>query len=72
MTNVSELARLAATLFYSGVFWMMVMFLVENGTGRTSKRAELVPWAFLLMVFSAYLTLGVVVHQTLFAMPIGR
>jgi hypothetical protein len=51
---------------------MMVMFLVENGTGRTSKRAELVPWAFLLMVFSAYLTLGVVVHQTLFAMPIGR
>jgi len=37
MTNLSELARLAATLFYSGVFWMMVMFLVENGTSRTSS-----------------------------------
>jgi hypothetical protein len=65
-----EFARFAVALFYSGIFWMMSWFVLENGGIRRSQRPGMLPLALVLMVGSAYLILGVVAHQQLFAMPI--
>lgn len=67
-----ELARFVAALFYSGIFWMMVLFLVvdRHALDRTSARSELVPLAIVVLIASAYLFLGVVAHQEVFAMPL--
>lgn len=56
----------ATALFYSGIFWMMVLFIVENRRVPPSERKPLVPLALLLMVASAYLILGVVARQPAF------
>jgi hypothetical protein len=70
MLSSSEWVQFAVALFYSGIFWMMVWFVVENGGLRRSARPGMLPLAMVLMVFAAYLILGVVAHQRLFAMPL--
>jgi hypothetical protein len=67
----AEAARFAVGLFYSGIFWMMVLFLVEVRTMHRRVGSFLVVLAVALMIVSAYLMLGVVAHQELFAMPLN-
>jgi hypothetical protein len=66
----SAYVRFAVALFYSGIFWMMAWFVLENGGVRRPQRPGMLPLALVLMIGSAYLILGVVAHQQLFAMPI--
>ncbi len=60
----------AEALFYSGIFWMMVLFIVENRRAPAAERKPLLPLALVLMVASAYLMFGVVAHQRAFATPL--
>lgn len=60
----------AAAFFYSGIFWMMVLFLIENRRVPPSERKPLVPLALVIMIGSAYLMLGVVAHQRVFVTPL--
>ncbi len=59
--------RACVALFYSGIFWMMVLFVIENRRVESSERRPLLPVAVLLMVGSVYLMLGIVAHQDLSA-----
>ena len=54
----------AIAFFYSGIFWMMVWFVIENRRTPRAERKRLEPFALLLMVCSAYLILGIVAHQS--------
>jgi glucan phosphoethanolaminetransferase (alkaline phosphatase superfamily) len=71
MSNASELARFAAALFFSGIFWMMILFLIEVRALKRRVRPGLVALAVILLIASAYLMLGVVANQGLLAMPLA-
>lgn len=58
-----ELVRAGLALFYTGIFWMMVWFVIENRRTAPSERKPLLPLAVVLMIGSIYLILGVVAHQ---------
>ena len=55
--------------FYSGIFWMMVWFVVENRRAPRDQQKPLVPLALVLMVLSIYLMHGVVSRGSMFAVP---
>lgn len=52
-------------LFYSGIFWMMVFFVIENRRKSERERKPLEPLAVVLMLGAVYLMLGVVTHPDL-------
>jgi hypothetical protein len=54
-----ELVRAGAAMFYSGIFWMMVWFIIENRRADPAQRRPLVPLALVLMIGSVYLIGGV-------------
>jgi hypothetical protein len=58
--------------FYSGIFWMMVWFVIENRRTPRDRRKPLEAVAVALMVVSAYLMLGVVTSRSTVAEPPGR
>jgi len=64
MLRSTSLLDAAIAFFYSGIFWMMVWFVIENWRTPRAERKRLMPFALLLMVCAAYLMLGVVAHQT--------
>lgn len=64
------LVRFAAALFYSGIFWMTVLFLIETRALERRYSPERVGLALVVLIVSAYLMLGVIVHQQLFALPL--
>ena len=55
----------AFALFYSGIFWMMVWFLIENRRQPPAERRPLAPLALALMLLSAYQMLDIVAHPLL-------
>ncbi len=63
MPHDADLARVFFALFYSGVFWMMLLFLLEK---RSTWRGSVLT-ASVLLVLSAYQFLGAVTHGEAFA-----
>lgn len=59
--------RACIALFYSGIFWMMVMFVIENRRAQPRQRKLLVPLAVVLMIGSVYLMLGMMTGRDLSA-----
>ena len=55
-----ELVRSGLALFYTGIFWMMVWFVVEDRRAAPADRKPLLPLAIVLMAGSIYLIRGVV------------
>jgi hypothetical protein len=69
MWPASNVPSALVAFFYSGIFWMMVWFVIENRHAPRDCRKRLEPVALALMVMSAYLMLGVVTSQSPFAPP---
>lgn len=70
MPPSSSVLNAIVAFFYSGIFWMMVWFVIENRLAPRGRRKPLEPFAVALMVVSAYLMLEVVAHQSMSAMPL--
>jgi len=70
MPPSSSVLNAIVAFFYSGIFWMMVWFVIENRRAPRGRQKPLEPLAVALMVLSAYLMLEVVAHQSMFAMPL--
>ena len=66
MLHLDDLPRVFIALFCSGIFWMMVLFLMEK---RQPWRGSTVA-ASALLILSAYIFLVAVSHQDL--LPIVR
>jgi len=60
----SDLTRVLAALFYSGIFRMMMLFLLEK---RSAWRGSLAA-ATAMLILSAYLFLGAVAHEDIWAL----
>lgn len=70
MAVSSSVLNAIVAFFYSGIFWMMIWFVIENRHAPHGQRKPLEPLAVALMVLSAYLMLEVVAHQSMYAMPL--
>ena len=64
MLTLSDLTRVLVALFYSGIFWMMMLFLLEK---RSTWRGSLAV-ATAMLILSAYLFLGAVAHEDIWAL----
>jgi hypothetical protein len=71
VSHGSELACLAAALIYSGIFWATMLFLVNACALDRRVPFGGVGLAVGLLLLTAYLFLGVVAHQDVFAMPLS-
>jgi hypothetical protein len=65
----SELVRFAAALVYSGIFWGTLLFLVDACAMDRRVPFGGVGLAVGLLLLAAFLFLGVVAHQHVFALP---
>jgi hypothetical protein len=65
----APLFNTAIALFISGIFWMMVWFVIENRRAVRPRRGRFELFAVALMIVSAYLMLDIVVHPSTFFMP---
>ena len=70
MPHASELVRFAAALIYSGIFWATVLFLVNACAMDRRVPFGGVGLAVGVLLLTAFLFLGVVAHQDVFAMPL--
>ena len=60
----ADLTRVLVALFYSGIFWMMMLFLLEK---RSTWRGSLAV-ATAMLILSACLFLGAVAHEDIWAL----
>jgi hypothetical protein len=64
----APLFNTAIALFISGIFWMMVWFVIENRRALRPRRKRCELFAVALMIVSAYLMLDIVAHPATFFM----
>ncbi len=67
MVHPAELGRLAAALVYSGIFWATILFLVDACALDRPVTFSGVGVALAVLAATAYLFVGVVASQDLFA-----
>jgi hypothetical protein len=62
MLHVPDIVRLLAVFACSGIFWMMILFLVDR-VSMDQARPGAIPLAILVLVVSAYFLIDVVSHN---------
>jgi hypothetical protein len=66
MLELSDLVKLLAVFVCSGIFWMMILFLVEKVSMKHPLPGS-TGLAIVVLVVSAYLLIDVVTQQITFA-----